>query len=330
MATTEDVLSQDFHETGAGTTLLRVFSSTYADYNLGSVTARAVPYSVLTHPFPYRIGDALNYDGLSFPVTTTKTRTMRITDIQLRSIDNVNIKIEVFYSTAIPVVVQEEQPDTNASWQENLSISSIAEQSDIWATGVDGSSAANTVSFGTRWQVGGEQRWSTSWENAGFAAADITPSLLHVPDFTFTVTAYASTLFIRRILDYHLSVNGPITGVAGNSAFSAGWMERYFGSDRVPALADRNGVNLGSFPGSNITDLVGFEDTGRWLFTSCPVSRARFDSWQYDFEFIYNAQWRWNFPNGIQVDKYPQRDFVDLFEGMTNAPEDSNQGGARS
>ena len=318
MATVEKTLSQEFHETAEGVTLLRRFDSTYADYNTGSASFRTIPYSVLLHPFPYRIGDALDYDGLAFPITTNKTATMRITDIELIPVDNENIIVEIFYSTAIPTVVQKMQPDTNASWQENFQLNSVVTNTDTWIA----SSAVEAVDkFVTRAdRKGVKQDWNALWTASG-NTSEKPEATLYEPAWVFTATTYSRVMLINRLFNQVDSVN------------SGSFMNQYFAD-----LATRNGIPLvGGVPSLNVTDLAIedangdiFDDTGRWLFTGVNTSRARFDSWQYDWEFTFNLRWRWNEPYGITVDKYPISLFTALFAGMTGAPEEDNQGGIRA
>ncbi len=324
MATTEDVLSQEFEETAEGVTILRIFSSTYTDYNTGSALFRSIPYQV-GHPFPYRIGDALNYDSLSFPVTTQKTAALRVTHISVRGVDAENIKVEVFYSTAIPTVVQKMQPDTNASWEENFSISSVQADREEWR---QDSASALMDRFMTREDRGGAlQKWSDRWaaDGTGGTAPDL---VTYEPNWTFSPTTYSRTLHINRILTFQLSVN------------NEDWMFSYFKN-----LATRNGSQLlGSEPGLadtdwSINDLILYPsfspesfvlgDVGKWLFTGCNVSRVRFDSYQYDWEFVFSPKWKWNEPHGVAIDLYPSVAFSNLYIGMTNAPQNQNQQGAR-
>ena len=318
MATTENVLSQEFKETAEGVTLLRRFSSTYADYNWGSSHPRYIPYSVLNHSFPYRVGDALNYDGLSFPVTTSKTAALRITDIEVIPIDNENILIEIFYSTLIPTVSDPAEPDTNASWSENFQLNSVVTNTDAWTA----NSATGAVDkFITRSDRGGPiQDWQTLWNDTGYTATK-PEATIYEPTWVFTATTYSRVMLINRVMNQFNSVN------------SGNFMNQYFTD-----LATRNGIPLvGGIPSLNVTDLAIadangdiFDDTGRWLFTGVNTSRARFDSWQYDWEFTFNLRWKWNEPYGITVDKYPVSLFTALFAGMTGAPAAENQGGVRS
>ena len=317
MATVEKTISQEFHETAEGVTILRRFSSTYDDYNTGSAQFRNIPYSVLGHPFPYRIGDALNYDGLSFPVTTNKTSTLRITDIEVLPVDNENITIEILYSTAIPTVTEKAQPDTNASWQENFQLNSVVVNTDTW---IKNSAVEAVDKFITRADRNGvKQDWATLWTDSG-NTSEKPEATIYEPTWVFTATTYSRTMLINRVRNQIDSVN------------SEDFMVQYF-----TELATRNGIPLvGGVPTLNVTDLEIpdangdiFDDTGRWLFTGVNTSRARFDSWRYDWEFVFNLRWKWNEPYGITVDKYPVSLFSALFAGMTGAPTQENQGGAR-
>ncbi|GAF97236.1 unnamed protein product, partial [marine sediment metagenome] len=262
MATTENVLSQEFHETAEGVTLLRRFSSTYDDYNNGSALFRTIPYSVLTHPFPYRIGDALNYDGLSFPVTTSTTSSMRITDIELIPIDNVNITIEVFYSNTYSNVVPKALPDTNASWSDSFSINSVVTEIDQWNAQSAGGYMDRYIERETR--SGDLQTWTSAWAAAGKGGEEPETIASHEPEWAFTITTFSRKLWINRILTYLLSVNND------------DWLADYFGK-----LADRSYPALvGGFPGLTDTDWAVndtalypsfsptsyvLSDIGRWL-----------------------------------------------------------------
>ncbi len=318
MATTEKVISQFLKDTSLGSTFERRFSSTFADYNVGVLVTGNPIFRYANSTFPFRIGDALSYDSLSFPISTLKTDALRVSEIDIDGVDNVNIIATIFYSNVIPAVSQEMEPDTNASWQESFSINSQVTTGDLFFA----DSAVDAVDrFIDRVDRGGlEKDWSTIWTDAGKTTEKPDNEIME-PNWVFTATTYSKTLLLNRIVTAYNSVN------------AENFLTSYF-----IGLANRNGVPLiGGEPSLNVTDWAIpdpdgtiLDDTGRWLFKGCEVNRARFDSWQYDWTFEFNLRWKWNEPYGITVDKYPVKTFSALFLGMTGPPEDGNLGAVRT
>ena len=317
MATVEKVESQVLRETTEGITLNRVFTSTFADYNTGAALLRPIPYGVL-HPFPFRVGDALSYDNLGFPVVTNKTVNLRITEINVRPVDNVNIIAEIFYSTTFDRVSERQEPDTNASWEEQFDMSSVFTTDDIYYAD-DRVDKNKFLPYTERVGTNGvtQKSWITDWDDEGFKEEDRPPHALYDPTWVWTVRAYSRELFAGRIKSAFLSVN------------NNNWLTDYFAG-----IANRNGSFATSpVPSTHQTDSSlanPIDDFGRWLFTSCPIRRAKFSSWEYNFEFTYNMRWEWNLPYNIAQDKYPFLDFKSLFAGMQNAPIAESQGVIRS
>jgi hypothetical protein len=315
MATVERVESQVFRETTEGMTLTRLFTSTWTDYNVGTSIGRwNTPYPSLDiNPFPFRVGDPLAFDTLSFPLVTNSTLNLRITEINIQPRDNENIIAEIFYSTVYDRVNKRKEPDTNASWEEQFDMSASVSSEDIYY--VDSASAG--VPYKDIAALGFKRNWKDDWENAGFDEDERPANETYTPTWVWTVRAYSSTLYFKRITDAFLSVN------------NSRWLQDYFGNiaNRNGFNADANAASIHQIDGSDTNPI---EDTGRWLFTACPYRRAEFSSWEYNFEFTYNVRWPWNAPYNITQRQYPVLDFATLFEGMTNEPSGQGQGGVRA
>lgn len=314
MATVEIVQSQEMNQTTEGVTLNRVFTSTWDDYNTGSNLPSGFGGAYDTsNPFPYRVGDPLAYDSQAFPIITDRTLNLRITNIRTTAVDNVNIIAEIFYSTVFERVSERAEPDTNASWEEQFDMSSVFTTDDIYYN----DSANASLPYGRRAALGGEENWINDWDAAGKDEAKRPPHELYNPNWVWTVRAYSSTLFYNRILTFFLSVN------------SNRWLEDYFSG-----IANRNGYFATSpAPTVHQTDssqTINIDDRGRWLFTDCPIRRTKFNTWEYSFTFTHNSRWIWNKPYNINQDKYPEKDFKELFDGMRNAPNQQNQGVSRT
>ncbi len=311
MATVEKVESQTLRETTEGVTLNRIFTSTFDDYNNGVAIPRFIPYGT-DNPFPFRVGDALAYDNLGFPVVTNRTLNMRITEINVRPVDNINIIAEIFYSTVFDRTSERGEPNTNASWEEQFDMSSVVTSDDIYYSDLTGG-----LPYKNRAAEGVRESWIADWADAGNEEEDRPPHELYNPTWIWTVRAYSNELYFQRITNAFQSVN------------NIRWLDTYF-----TAIANRNGTFAGAAqPTTHATDSTDSSpilDGGRWLFTACPIRRYTFNSWEYNFEFTYNTRWPWNSPYNITQDKYPELDFTTLFAGMTNAPSAESQGVARS
>ena len=297
MATTEDVSSQEFHETADGATLLRKFSSTFDDYNTGAAFESPFFSRYGSVSFPYRIGDALSYDSNFGTFSTERFN-----------------------------IVRKAEPDTNASWSENFSMQSSPTEDDFY---YEDSASGNVIDrFVTRVENKGPKiDWEDKWASAGNSVSKKPENIIYEPTWIFTTTVYSTKLWQNLIATYYLSVNSDdLIGIyfsqlasrTGNPA----------GGGAGPGLNETDW-------GKTDQELYGggterLNDIGRWLFTACEINRARFDSWQYDLTFTYNLRWKWNEPYGIPIDKYPGKAFFTLFEVFTGPPRKSSLGGNRS
>ena len=321
MATVEIVESQQIHQTNEGVTMTRAFRTTWTEYASGNNLPFSIPYQDYTdplyNPWPFRVGHGLSYDVLSFPVVDYLTWNLRITDILVSPINNVDIHAEILYSSLLDGANRRYEPNTNASWEEQFDIISSESSDNAYISNTNETNPTQPEpSFYLRsgHSDSSLEDWETDWIGAGGDAEKVPTNSIYQPYWVWTVRAYASELYLNRILDGLLSVNSELH-----------WLGTYF-----TTLANRNGYLNGDTPGSHITDAGLITDQGRWLFTGCPIRRVAFDSWEYSFEFTFNLRWWWNYPHGIHTDKYPMRNFASFFDNMQYAPQSQLQQGARS
>jgi len=143
---------------------------------------------------------------------------------------------------------------------------------------------------------GDEQSWAELWAANVDNSALSAPTLLYYqPESSYSLTVYSSTLYIWRML-----------GCIGlvNSDF---FLRNYFLNDQQTGI---------------VSDIPGdADDKECWLFVGCPITRIRYDCWEYRMRFIlchgFNSGWTWNKPYGITVDLYDTISFSGtLLEGM--------------
>lgn len=303
MSTVEQVESQAFHQTTEGTTMLRVFNTTYTDFLIGKG-------GVWPNSFPYFVGDSLlesvGWGDPAFAAIAGAplTYSLRISDIQTRAIDNINIRVEVFYSNVLPTVIEKRKPDTSASWEESFSMnSSVTSTDDIYYTGQ--TSAQATILRGSF--ASGKTSWlDDDWLKAGNDEDDDPGNETYTSNIVWNLTLYSSTMRYERMTNYYLSVNTETT-----------WAHDYF-----TTLAKNNGFWSGSTPTTHLSDfgIPARTDLGRWLITDINIRRERFDSWRYDIVMSFNPRWRWNYPYGVGTQKYAELSFAGLLVGMDNDP----------
>ncbi len=293
MAVTESWMSQEAHETKDGTTLTRVFDTTWSDWLDGT--------------FNYFVGDELEF-GIA-------SDEMRITDIRITARDNVNVRATVLYSTEATVSKQNAVPDVKESWQETLDLGVdeiVVDQyahlkdpnkprSALLPTGFRPESNVTYKDWNTVWKA----YWTNESETHENLKGDVPELIFQRQRATYTITAYASTLFIRRVLEGLGKIN------------SNPFMSQYFSEQEdVP------------------DDTTGWSDVGYWLFKACPIERVRHNCWRYDFTFEFDWD-GWNYQHGLyittdnptpQTNLYSAMDFPTLLYGMRATTVDSNIG----
>jgi hypothetical protein len=228
-------------------------------------------YVEFDNTFDIFVGDLLGSSVLDTNISQTGV-TLRVTDIKQDGIDQTNTRVFVFYSTENSPVL-EAIPDSAASWVEQFDISTIEE------------SVKTYYDYSTEELVD----WPTKWtDNTPSGASSEVPELvIRRPLHTFIVTAYASSLYLVRIMNQ--------LGTINSNAFLSGYFS--------------------FFPQSNINAFANIADTRKWLFTACPITRVAKDSWRYDFTFEYNPN-GWNHVEGLDVEIYDESNLNGLFAGM--------------
>jgi len=272
MAVTELAESQEWHETMYGISLRRVFKATWSDWDDGT--------------FDIFIGDTW----------TTNSAELRVSDIIMTGIDNVNVKIEVLYSTQ-GKTRQEARPDQAASWDESLDVHTdqyiISDGEPYYKFNISGGGGS----------TGAWTSWTSTFQTGIGTDSYNTPDLTHYhPGMTYIVTTYSSTLYLARILPNVGKVN------------STNFLKTYFSQ-----LQD-TGI---------ISDTDNYNDIGLWFFSGCNIRRVRHDCWQYQFTMLYNS-YQWNkWRNQFDVNQYDTFDFHGLWAGMdaTDSPTHTTGGG---
>ncbi len=269
----EQFNSREFQLSDDGVTLTRVFSITWDVWNNDSTFASY-----------YQIGSSLLADG----EFSSNSYGLFVKYVVANWATTEYTKVTVLYATKESRAAKRKEPDQKGSWEESFDIGlSVETTSGDWPI--------NTYNTGTNlWET---TTWDDEWGVSGNDDKDKkSPDLtFHVPQFSYTITAYASTLYIKRVLSN--------VGLINSNLF----MQDYF------VFATGSGI---------VTDIpTDYNDRFQWLFASCPVRRVRFDCWEYQFNFKYNPRAgygeNWNQPYGLSVNIYNTFNFNDLLVGMT-------------
>ncbi len=285
MAITESKESREINETSFGSTMRRVFNALWTDWD------NRMDIFVGT-----LLGDA-TADNIDEDFTSD-VRGLRCTQIGTRYINETNCRIVAFYSTQ-NLKNQERIPDQIGSWKEDFDIGSVEEPQNVYYDFGGGGVDKGRYKWGEADGVYMEKK-GTVLNGTDSATSDITdiPELLkHEGTMRYRVTAYASKLFLNRILTHLNYVNG--------HKFIGYYMTALQGTEIEHDLSS------------------GWDDIGKWLFLGCPVRRIRHDCWEYNFEFLYSTV-KWNIQQDIQVNLYQGEEgseagaynFADLFENM--------------
>ncbi len=185
MAVTELFESREAHETKDGTTMTRVWATTWSDWDDGT--------------FNYFVGNVLEF--------TTSYDEMRITDIRIRALDNTNIIVTALYSTEATTSKQKAVPDVKESWEETLDFGSqensltryVHFEIPVRLFDANGNIIPN--------DSGVEKNWADVWTESGGVAAN-TPELMYQETrATYIVTIYGSQLFMKRMVNHLNTIN---------------------------------------------------------------------------------------------------------------------------
>ncbi len=266
---TEDFNSREYQLSEDGVTLTRVFSITHDDWNNDATFAAN-----------YRIGANLTNDG----EFSTNPYGLFVKYILNNWATPEYAKVTILYATRESRAAMKKQPNQKGSWEESFDMGTeVVPVLDTYMEIYDFTSHL--------WRA---SSWDSAYQavHGGTETPEVT---LHAPVMSYTITAYGTTLYIKRIAEALGKIN------------SNRFLWDHFGTSQESGIE---------------TDLpVNYDDINCWLFESCPIRRVRFDCWEYQFNFrlcpgaVNNETWQT--PYGVTANQYDTLDFNTLLVGMT-------------
>ena len=313
MAYEELASSQKLHVTADGVSFLRVFQVDWADWNDGT--------------FPYFVGKALD-DVTGVPLAeqfTVNPYGLYVTDmITVPAVGNTRAGVEVMYSNDLSRTTPRQEPNQAGSIEETFDVRTEEVEIESYFVRRQGLVISNSASSDIT--VGDQKFWPVLYSEFGFnssSAASTPPLVVTNRTMSFQLTAYSSKLWIKRIMETLNTIND--------------------GKFMHPYLTFTQASGIQTEP-----QLQEFDDTGLWLFASCPITRVRFDSWRYDMTFLFNnntmspsylksnppatkisQRQGWNINAGIFTGVYPEADHIDLLQDMLEESVVENPGTGR-
>ena len=259
---TEDYNSREYNWNAEGITFIRIFTVLWTELYDGT--------------FDYQPGYPLTSDG----TWTANPYGLYITNISANFLTNTKAKVQLLYSTRESRMAMKKQPNQKTSWEESFDIGlQVNNESTLWKT-----SASSWVPVS----------WANMWA-AGANSDKEAPALsVYTPEESCTITAYADTLYIHRIMENIGKIN------------SNKFMQDYLGFDQGSGIVHDIPAN--------------YNDINCWMFMACPIQRIRFDCWEYRFNFALCPRFvygeTWNTPHGISTTLYDTYDFSNILSGM--------------
>jgi len=271
MAVLEQWESRRIRETIYGKSIEQVFVCTWTDFDVGT--------------FNYYVGDEWSSDWPE----------MRITDITMVPIDNVNVKMYVLYSTEGYQAAEPQRPNQIASWESSFDVTTEIDNVKRWWD--------YTTKTQKEWSD-----WTTAWVAGGGTEANAPPIPMHKPHMTYRVTAFSDKFYAWRIYNAIGSVNS-------NKFLRSHVQEQdNITKNDMVEFDDTGEWLLTACPIVKVRYNCWRYD---FEFTHC------------GFDYASVAK-RWNYVQGVAINLYRDTDFLSLFDNM-RASEDKTgvSGGAR-